>query len=97
MKKLATLDQRSQRELAWLLYITEGYAANISHALAVNAYTLHPRALRIMRAQLRRAEQACLDLRRDLKELHKWTSLDPQAVAPLPSAVGTSDKTGKSA
>lgn len=37
--KQKSYDQMRQRELSWLLYITEGYAANLAHALAVNCVT----------------------------------------------------------
>lgn len=36
---LTTLAQIRQRELAWLLYVTEGYLGNLLHALAVNGIT----------------------------------------------------------
>jgi hypothetical protein len=45
---IATLKQRHQRELAWLLYITEGYASNLAHARTVNAYTLNRGTLRML-------------------------------------------------
>ena len=34
-------DQRRQRELAWMLYVTEGYIANMNHALTVNCVTFN--------------------------------------------------------
>jgi hypothetical protein len=34
-----TLAQLRQRELAWVLYISEGYIANLEHALRVNCVT----------------------------------------------------------
>jgi DNA-binding GntR family transcriptional regulator len=34
-----SLAQLRQRELAWILYISEGYAANLEHALRVNCVT----------------------------------------------------------
>lgn len=63
-KTPATPAQRRQRELAWRLYITEGYAANVSHALAVNAYTLDQSALAAMGQALAGAEATCIRLRR---------------------------------
>lgn len=41
--------QRAQWELSWILRITCGYQANLSHALAVNAYTLDRRHLRMIK------------------------------------------------
>lgn len=38
-KPLISPYQRRQRELAWVLYITEGYISNLEHALAVNCVT----------------------------------------------------------
>lgn len=32
--------QRTHRQIAWALYITEGYAANMRHALESNSYDL---------------------------------------------------------
>lgn len=34
-----SLAQLRQRELAWILYISEGYIANLEHALRVNCVT----------------------------------------------------------
>lgn len=45
---ICTPAQRRQRELAWLLFITEGYAANVAHALTVNAYTMDRADLALM-------------------------------------------------
>lgn len=39
LKKAKSYEQLRQRELAWMLYITEGYIANMAHALAVNCVT----------------------------------------------------------
>ncbi len=41
-KTAKSYEQARQRELAWMLYITEGYLANIAHALAVNCVTFKP-------------------------------------------------------
>lgn len=38
-KKPGSIYQMRQRELAWILYVTEGYIANLEHALAVNCVT----------------------------------------------------------
>jgi hypothetical protein len=57
---------RRHRELAWALYVAEGYAANLRNALTVNAYTLDRAALRTLRACLQGAEQHCKALRAEL-------------------------------
>lgn len=62
-KPVLSIEQRRQRELAWLLYITEGYAANVRHALTVNAYTLDRTALRGMHQAIRGAESTAQNLR----------------------------------
>lgn len=41
-KTAKSYEQLRQRELSWMLYITEGYIANLSHALAVNCVTFRP-------------------------------------------------------
>ena len=64
-----TPQQQEQRELAWLLYVTEGYIANVEHALAVNAYTLKHSALGLMRGARRRAQVTAKQLRHNLKEI----------------------------
>jgi hypothetical protein len=63
-KKAVSMDQQRQRELSWLLCITEGYAANVQHALAVNAYTLDPAALALMDRITQAAEITGQDIRR---------------------------------
>lgn len=62
-KRLMSLAERRQRELAWMLYITEGYIGNVKHALAVNAYTLDFAALAIMGKAAASAEEVAADLR----------------------------------
>jgi hypothetical protein len=42
-KTAKSYEQLRQRELAWMLYITEGYIANLSHALAINCVTFTTR------------------------------------------------------
>lgn len=41
MRKKPSWDQRRQRELAWMLYITEGYIANMEHAMRINCVTFN--------------------------------------------------------
>ena len=62
-----TPQQSEQRELSWLLYITEGYIANLEHALTVNAYTLKPSALGLMRGARRRANETAKALRHGMQ------------------------------
>ena len=38
-----SFEQLRQRELAWALYISEGYCANLLHALKVNCVTFNDR------------------------------------------------------
>jgi hypothetical protein len=42
LKAVSSFEAVRQRELAWMLYITEGYLANLAHALAVNGVTFGP-------------------------------------------------------
>jgi hypothetical protein len=58
--------QLRQHELSWLLYITEGYRANVAHALAVNAYTLTRADLQIVHQTLRQAEDIANGLRESM-------------------------------
>lgn len=67
-KAAATVDQQTQRERAWALYITEGYVANITHLEAVNAYTLNRQALAAITRAKKAAEHAASDLRRELSK-----------------------------
>lgn len=60
-------DQQTQRELSWLLYITEGYIANVEHALVINGYTLNKRALRVMHWAQKDAQAISRDIRREMK------------------------------
>lgn len=43
VKAAKSFEAVRQRELAWMLYITEGYNANLAHALAVNCVTFGSR------------------------------------------------------
>lgn len=57
---------RRTRECGWLLYITEGYVANLRAAIARNAKHLTPRDRAIAEQMLQRADQTAYDLRREL-------------------------------
>lgn len=63
--------QMCQRELAWLLYISEGYSANIAHACAVNAATLDLESLRLCEQACEAAEDICDGLRARMGEIGK--------------------------
>lgn len=65
-RKVYTFEQRRQRELAWLLYITEGYIANVANALQVNGATLDRRALATMKNAMRNAENTAREIRAEL-------------------------------
>ncbi len=67
-KKVTSPQQQRQRELAWLLCITEGYAANVQHALTVNAYTLDPEVLALMDRITRAAEITGQEIRQHLRQ-----------------------------
>lgn len=54
------------KQLGWMLYITEGYIANLQHALAVNAYTLDAASLRVIKAGMKDAQFIALDIRKEL-------------------------------
>jgi len=66
-QKVTSMEQQRQRELAWLLFITEGYAANVQHALTVNAYTLDPAALALMGRITQAAEITGQEIRRHMR------------------------------
>ncbi len=59
--------QRRQRELAWALFITEGAAGNLAHALAVNAYTMREDDLRVLQRLLDQQQRAAETLRRQME------------------------------
>ena len=62
-EKVNSIRQIHQRELAWLLYISEGYLANLDHALTVNAVTMEAGDLAVIDAVRERAEANCGELR----------------------------------
>ena len=67
-KKVVSLEQQRQRELSWLLCITEGYAANVQHALTVNGYTLDREALALMARIVQAAELTGRDIRQMMRK-----------------------------
>ena len=50
-------DVRRQRELAWVKCILDAAAANLEHALAVNAYTMRSADLALVRRTKREVEK----------------------------------------
>lgn len=69
MKKIVSIRQIHQRELAWLLYISEGYLANLDHALTVNAVTMEAGDLAVIDAVRERAEANTEALREVLQAM----------------------------
>ncbi len=67
-----TMHLRRARELNWALYITEGYVANLNHAVEVNAFTLQKDALAALKEVHAEAEQLAIKVReliaREMKE-----------------------------
>ena len=68
-KQLASMAQIAQRELAWALYISEGYKANIERLITVNAYTLDQEVLKVLDNAYTSADNATAALRAKLKEI----------------------------
>ena len=68
-KQPVSMLQVAQRELAWLLYITEGYKSNIAGALTYNAYTLDARVLAMMEKLHVKACNTADELRNKLQNL----------------------------
>lgn len=64
-----TLALREQRELAWLLYVTEGYIASVVTAVAVNSFTLDNRALSVMQNALKDAEKTSASIRAAMQRI----------------------------
>ena len=61
--KIVSIRQIHTRELACLLYMSEGYLANLDHAMAVNAVTMEAGDLAVIAAVRERAEANCGELR----------------------------------
>ncbi len=45
--------QLKQRELSWVLYITEGYIANLEHALTINAVSFNDKERKMIERIIR--------------------------------------------
>ena len=63
-RKPPTMAQRRQRELAWALYITEGYIANMTHHINIKCLTLTNADYSALLGVRRKAEAAAADLRK---------------------------------
>ena len=70
-RKPASLAQWRQRELAWILYITEGYHANLAKALAVNCVTFENEDHDLVAAAISQAEATADSLRALLARIEK--------------------------
>lgn len=70
-EKIPSLAAREQRELVWMLFVTEGYIGNVMHALAINAYTLNPEALKAMQKAVDRASATAAELRALMQQIEK--------------------------
>lgn len=68
-KRGVSILQMRQRELAWILYCTEGYAANLHKALAVNAIAFEQEDNNAVQAMITEAEGNADYLRRQLLQL----------------------------
>lgn len=66
-RKINSMAHREHTELAWALYVTEGYLANVAHLRTVNNYTLSPRALKALDRAVAAAQHTADDLRREIK------------------------------
>jgi len=60
---------REQRELSWMLYITEAYIGNTLRALTVNAFTLDRSSLELMQKAVDRATLTANDLRAAMRRI----------------------------
>jgi hypothetical protein len=64
-----SFEQLRQRELAWALYITEGYCANLLHALKVNCVTFNERDKALIGRILANVESDGQKIREWLKQI----------------------------
>jgi hypothetical protein len=55
---------RRQQELAWLLYITEGFIANVEHAERMNIFHLDRKDCAVLRQMKKEAETSAALLRK---------------------------------
>ena len=70
-RKPTTMAQWRQRELAWILYITEGYHANLAKALAVNCVTFENEDHDLVAEAVAQAEATAESLRALLARIEK--------------------------
>lgn len=64
-----SFEQLRQRELAWVLYITEGYCANLLHAMKVNCVTFNERDKALIGKVLANVESDSQKVRDWLKQI----------------------------
>jgi hypothetical protein len=64
-----SFEQLRQRELAWALYITDGYCANLLHALTVNCVTFTDRDKALIGKILANVESDAEKIRAWIKQL----------------------------
>jgi hypothetical protein len=62
-KKRFTLTEIRVQQLAWYLWIAEGYLANLRHALQVNNFALMNADVRLVRRMIRNQEQVVAAIR----------------------------------
>ena len=62
----ASRAQRSHRQVAWAVYISEGYAQNMRSALILNSYDMAPQARHLMENAVRQMEGIIRALRAHL-------------------------------
>lgn len=70
-KPAASIYQMRQRELAWILYVTEGYIANLEKALAVNCVTFENQDHDAVAEAISSAREHADNLRVALNNIHQ--------------------------
>lgn len=70
-RRAASIYQMRQRELAWILYVTEGYIANLEKALAVNCVTFEDQDRDAVEAAISSAREHAENLRVALNNITK--------------------------
>jgi hypothetical protein len=70
-KKPRSISEMRQKELAWMLYITEAYVANLRHAKAVNCISFSKSELRSINTLIDRANLNARELRDQLEAMRQ--------------------------
>lgn len=68
-KTAKSYEQLRQRELSWMLYITEGFLANLAHALAVNCVTFKPKDEAVISNIIAQVDRQAYRLREMMQDL----------------------------